>query len=395
MKFLKKQSVAIIVMIVAIVLSIGIGYARRPQGPSGLDGSLDTAYYEQFIYDQAGVLSGSAEDTLAEYLANWDLRYNSIVAFVSVDSVNGGAEDYAYDLAEDYELGGGDALLLVVEDDNDYQFVWGDDFDSIMNVKAQDQLIETMADGDWQSCVLDFYSTLNDIYTANFGVGNAALDHGASQQPAPARSPSGSGVRWVAVLAVLVILVIVVLSSIDRSRYNAYRRQYYGVPNPPVVFRPIFFWHGPRYGWYQRHWHQPPPPPPPPGPRGPGGYGGPPPRGPGGTPPGGASGGSRPGGNAGGFGGVGNRGSRGGGFGSGGSFGGTRSGGSSFGGSRGGGSFGGSKGGGSFGGSRGGGSISGGSRGGFSGGSRGGGFSGGSRGGFSGGSRGGGFGGRR
>lgn len=50
---------------------------------------------------------------------------------------------------------------------------------------------------------------------------------------------------------------------IDSARYTAYRQRYYGVVNPPYVFRPILFWHGPSYGWYRRRWRQPPPPPPP------------------------------------------------------------------------------------------------------------------------------------
>lgn len=375
MKFLKKQSVAIVVMVLAILTAIGIGRVKgSAAGTRGadLDTSLDTAYYEQFIYDQGDVLNSSAEKQLAVYLANWDARYNSVTAFLSVNRVNGDPEDYAYDMALDYELGEGDALLLVVKDTDEYQFIWGDDFDQIINTKTADRLSATMDSGGWQDCVLKFYSTLNDIFVENFGEGNGTSGgtYEGGSQPAPSRRASGANI--VVVVAILAIIVILLLSAIDRNRYNTYRRQYYGVANPPVAFRPIFFWHGPRYGWYQRHWHQPPPPPPPPGPRGSGGFGPTPPRGP--------SGPSRP---AGGFGGAGNRGPRGSGFSGGGSFGGVRgsgsrpSGGSSFGGSR-------PKGSGSFGGSRG-----------SFGGGRSGGFSGGSRGGFGGGSRGGGFGGRR
>lgn len=391
MTFFKKRPVAIAIMVLAIALSIGIGCAKQASAGTGLDTRLDTSTYTRFIYDRAGVLSDSAERTLAEYLANWDARYNSVVAFISVDRVDGDAEEYAYDLSADYDLGDGDALLLVVDDTNEYQFVWGSDFDTIMNTKSSDRLADAMSNGNWQSCVLLFYSTLNDIYVENFGIGNAALDDQPSQQPAPSTAHRSSGARWAVVAIVLIIIVLALLSAIDRSRYNAYRRQYYGVASPPYVFRPILFWHGPRSSWYRRSWHRPPPPPPPPGPRGPGAPGGyhTPPR----TP---SSGPSRPAGNANGFGGVGNRGPRGTGFGSGGgSFGGTRGGssqpktGGSSGGSRG--SFGGSSLGG--GGSRPKGSgFSGGSRGSFGGGSRGG-----SRGGSfgGGGSRGGGFGGRR
>lgn len=373
MKLLKKQAVAWILTIVMIAAAIGIGYAKgtAAQRPAtGLDNGLDTAYYEQFIYDQADVLDSSAEKKLTVYLANWDSRYNSLVSFVSADNVDGDPEGYAYDLAADYGLGDGDALLLVVKRTDDYRFVWGADFDSILNAKTTDQLAACMDSGSWQTCVLDFYETLNDIYVSNFGVGNGSAGQNASGADGYTPAPRTGGVFAIVTVVMLIVVVVLLLSAVDRSRYNAYRRQYYGVVNPPVMFRPILFWHGPRSSWYRRGWHQPPPPPPRP-PRGPGaGFGGPPPRGPGSSsrPSGGFGGSARP---SGGFGGAGARGPRRSGFSGGGSFGGTR-----------GGSFGGRSGG-----SRPSGGFGGGRSGGFGGGSRGGGFGGGSRGG--------GFGGRR
>lgn len=347
----KKRSVAIVIMLLAIAVSIGIGYVRKPaaalnQQTGDLDSKLETAYYEQYLYDAADLLSGSAEQTIALYNANWDERYNSLVAVVTVSTLGGqDAESYAYDQSAEFQLGSGDALLLIAEEEDEYRFVYGDDFATLITSKTTDALSASLSSGSWEQGTLDFFSTLNEIYYANFGLGNAA-----AEKPGYGLA-GGDYLNWIAVLVVFLILLIAVLSMIDRARYNTYRTRYYGVATPPYVFRPILFWHGPHSGWYRRHWHQPPPPPP--GGRGP-------------RPPSGGFGGSRPGGDRGGFGGIGNRGPRGGGFG----------------GSRGGGSFGGTRSGGSFGG-RGGGF--GGSRGGF----------GGSRGGFGGGSRGGGFGGRR
>lgn len=363
MTFLKKRPVAIGIMVLAIALSVFIGWARHwygavvPEPRPELDQSLDTAYYGQFIYDQANLLGSSAEKKLALYNANWDARYNSLTAFVSVDNVSADPENYAYDMVADFGLGDGDALLLVVKNGDQYRFVFGDDFATILNAKTQEQLASAMDGGSWEDDVLDFYAALDSILWSNFGEGNGT----AGQSPAYGYS-DGIG-NTLITLVILAVIVILLLSAIDRSRYNAYRARYYGVVDPPVVFRPILFWHGPTSAWYRRGWHRPPPPPPS-GPRGPGGFGG-------FGGPSRPSGGSRP---SSGFGGAGARGPRGTGFSGGGSFGGTR-GGSSFGGSRGG--FGGS-----FGGGR---------SGGFSGGS----FGGSRGGGFGGGSRGGGFGGRR
>lgn len=364
----KKQGVAWVVTGVMILCAIGIGQAKANASitpePGMLDDSLDTSYCTQFIDDRAGVLNSSAEKQLALYLANWDVRYHSVVAFVSVNSVSGTAEDYAGDAFADLGLEEGDALLLVVGSDDVYQFVWGDAFDSIMTDDATDQLMDALSSGSWQNGVPRFYATLNSVYVANFGLGDGGTQ--SAPNPAPAQSSHrASAAPALFTLVVFVVILVLLLSAIDRGRYHAYRRQYYGVVNPPVVFRPIFFWHGPRSVWYRRNWRRPPPPPPA-GPRAPSGFGGTPPRPPsggsrpssgfGGTPPRTPSGGSRP---SGGFGGS--RGSRrpGGSRGSsrpGGSFGGSRSSGPR--------SSGGSRPSGGFGGSRGGGGRSGGSFGG-------------------------------
>lgn len=338
----KSYAVGWLVLIIAIAAAVILGQLRKPsvgapvpEQAAHLDTTLDTSYVEQFLYDKADVLDSDTEDLLALYNANWDYRYNSVVGFFSVEELPAGAadaEEYAYALSEDYGLGNGDALLLVVEDTDEFRFVWGDDFDGVMNGKAIDALGEAMSSKDWDHDVSSFYSTLDTIYRDNFGLGNAGVE-----EPNDSYGAYYS-LSWVLYLVLFLVILYAILSAIDRSRYNAYRARYYGVANPPVVFRPIFFWHGPRYGWYTRHWHRPPPPPR--GPRPPTG---------GGPRPGG---GSRPsGGFSSGFGGAGARPTRGSGFSGGGSFGGSRGGGFSRGG---GGSFGGSRGGG-FGGSRGGG----------------------------------------
>ena len=376
MKIFQKTGVAVLVMCIAIAAAVGIGLWRQPAAAVGsqtgsLDTGLDTAYYAKFIDDRADLLSSNAEETIALYNANWDNRYNSVVGVVTMESVPSDVQtiddfaDYAYQLGADLGLGEGDAVLVLSVSEGGYYLATGDDFSTMLSDSRVDSFLEEYLAGDfyagkYEAGVLSLYSGLNDLYYTNFGVGNDALSEGLGY----AGYSYGYAYRWVVWLVILLIVLVVILSAVDRSRYNAYRAQYYGVAAPPYVFRPILFWHRPGSYWYRRHWHRPPPPPPPGGPRGPGGPG-------------------RPGGgNPGGFGGVGNRGPRGGG-----TFGGRPSGGrpGGFGGgaSRGGGSF---RGGG-FGGSRGGGSF-GGSRGGFGGGSRGGGSFGGGRGGGS-------FGGRR
>lgn len=413
MKFLQKQGVAIFLCIVAIAAAVGIGWWRKPAEPpaptpgaaqsTSLDPDLDTTKYEKYVYDKAGILTAVNKDRLALYNANWDNRYNSVVAVVTVNGLEGSIEDYAWDQGVDMSLTEGDAVLAIDVNGN-YFMAPGEDFSSILTDQVVDRLGAILDDSanqlDPAGGIMDFYDALNDVYIQNFGLGNAAVedpgsgyydDYYDSYYDNYYYGYNTSGFL-VGVIGLLIVF-LVIASAIDSTRYRAYHSRYYGMGAPPVMFRPILFWHGPHYGWYRRRWNRPPPPP--------GGFGGSGPRPPRGGGFGGGSSGGRPSGGSGrtsGFGGAG-AGPRSGGSGS--TFGGRSSGGGHSGGF--GGTFGGGSrpsGGGSFGGgsrgSFGGGGRSGG--GGFGGGSRGGGFGGGGRsgGGFGGGSRGGGgFGGRK
>ena len=357
MKFLQKKSVAILLTLVMIAAGIGLGQLRAnqapatpTQGPTALDTGLSTAAYEDWLWDEADVFSGGEEKKICLYNANWDKRYSSLLAIAAVRNVDGDIADYAYELGNEIGLGQGDALLVLDIGGKDAYLATGNDFSDVLLNETQVStyldlyLYEDFMDGDYGEGVLTFMAALNERYVEEFGSATVSVD-------------SGSGGDTLIGIIVLLLILVAIASLIDSIRYNSYRQRYYGIPNPPFVFRPILFWHGPRYSWYRRHWHRPPPPPP----RGPGGFGG-------GPRPGG---GSRPGGSSrpGGF-----NNNRGGGFG---------------GSSRGGGFSGG------FGSSSRGGGFSGRSGGGFGGSSRGGGFGGRSGGGFGGSSRGGGFGGGR
>lgn len=394
MKFLQKTWVAVVITAAMIVAAVAIGLSKpapattpEPSSPgtnvsavTGLDTSLSTSGYSIYLKDSAGVLTQEQRQQINLYNANWDLRYNSILV-VDIQSAapsSNSLADYAYDQANSMELGQYDAYLVIVPSIQDAYFAAGVDYplsDSQITDFMDRYLYQDLVDGKTGQGVLALCGGLNDYYVSNFGTGSADSGYAYDDYGAD------DGSTLVGLLVMLVIL-LVILSVIDRLRYSSYRQRYYGVANPPFVFRPLLFWHGPSYGWYRRRWRQPPPPPPrgPGGPRrpgGPGSFGGGPrpgsgPRPGGSSRPGSFGGGPRPGS-------FGGSAPRGGGFGSS-----SRGGGFGGGAPRGGGFSGGSRGGGFGGGSRGGG---------FGGASRGGGFGGGSRGGgFSGGSRGGGFG---
>ena len=381
MRFLQRRPVAIGVALVMILAAIAIGQAKRPAGTgsvtapapdAGLDTTLSISGYDDWIWDEAGVLSDQQERQICLYNANWVERYDSLIAVAVVRSTDGKAIDnYAYDLGEEIELGAADGILVISTGEQDTYLAVGPDYpmtDQEITTQLDVSLYAPVQSGSYGEGVLTLFGNVNSWYVDNYGLG--FLDNQSGVRPSG--SGSGDAMAAIVLLVLLLVVIIAICSLIDRSRYNTYHRRYYGVPNPPVVFRPILFWHGPFSNWYRRRWTPPPPPPPP--------HPGPNPTRPNSNRPGGGftgfngprgGSGRRPSG--GGF----SSGPRGGGF--------SRPGGGGFSsGSRGGG-FSRPSGGGFSGGSRGGG---------FSGGSRGGGFSGGSRGGgFSGGgSRGGGFG---
>ncbi len=330
MKFFQKRGVAIAVLILAILASSAWGLHKAPvvstpEGGEKLDPSLSTASSEQYVRDDADILSDKTEEAVGLYNANWDKMFGSIMAVVTVQSSDD-LENTAYDYAEAMQLGTNDAILLIAKQQQDYYLVASGDFYDLLSSLSQSFVASCMEDGvqkgDYDAAVRSLCAALHVELSQQYQQSEAALDEAASR------------VMFIMILIIFFILWI----ALDGMRYRRYRRRYMrpGMGIPTVVYRPIF--------WGRR---------PPRSPR--------PPRSGGPRPPygGGSSGGNRrppqpprrPSSSGGSFGGFGSTG-RGGGFGSGGSFGGF---GSSRGGGFGGGSFGGSRGGGFGGGGRGGG----------------------------------------
>ena len=83
-----------------------------------------------------------------------------------------------------------------------------------------------------------------------------------------ARGGSGGASALVGIV-LLVVVLVVVFSVVDGIRYSLWFGRYGHMGVPPVVYRPILWWHRPGSAWYRRRRN-----PPPRGPRGPGGFGG-------------------------------------------------------------------------------------------------------------------------
>ncbi|MBD5150519.1 MAG: TPM domain-containing protein [Oscillibacter sp.] len=345
MKLLKNRAFAAAVLIAAIVLSSLYGLSRRPEVevPEGGTPLTDysTAEYENYIVDEANVLSAKTEKSLSLYNANWDHLSRCIMAVVTVRGVSGTLEDAAWDWAYSLELATDDAILLLdTGTQKGYVLASGNFYDLFAAQSGSfvdAALAEGIKSGDYGAAALSLFGEVHLL------LGSAGQTGGFS---------GGGALNIVASLIsviILLIFLIVLFNIIDGIRYSSWYGRYGSMTVPPVVYRPIFWWHRPGSRWFRRR-RTPPPPPPPRGPRPPMGGS---PR----SPMGGGSrplmgGGSRPSSppRSGGFGG----GSRGGGFGAGpsGGFGGGSRGGGFGGGSRGGGFGGGGSRGGGFGGGR-------------------------------------------
>ncbi|MCI8679243.1 MAG: TPM domain-containing protein [Oscillospiraceae bacterium] len=347
MKLLKNKAFAALVLIAAIALSSLYGLSKRPQvevpeGGAALDDSLSTAYLSAYLVDEAGVLSAGTEKSVLLYNANWDKLSRGILAVVTTRGTAslGGIEEAAWTWAEDLLLGENDAILLIDAGAEDYRLVASGTFYDLLAAQSASFVDACMAgyvqQRDYNGGVLNLMGQLHLL------------------QGSGAHSSGGGAFGIIAALIpifVLLIFLIVVFTMLDSLRYSSWYGRYGGMPVPPVVYRPILWWHRPGSSWYRRRCAPPPPHHRGPGPRPPmgGGPGGPrPPMGGGPRPPRPPMGGGFTPPRSGSFGG----GSRGGGFG------GPRSG--SFGGGSRGGGFGGGFGGGSRGGSFGGGGRGGG-----------------------------------
>lgn len=161
-----------------------------------------------------------------------------------------------------------DGILVVDTGTNNCYLAVGPDYpmtDEQVTSHLDRYLYENAMAGQFGTGVLSLFDGINQFYVENYGLGYLET----SQNAYGGRSTG----ETVMSLVVLLVILVVIASVVDSLRYTSYRQRYYGVPNPPYLFRPILFWHGPAYGWYRRRWRRPPPPPPRP-PRGPGGFGG-------------------------------------------------------------------------------------------------------------------------
>ena len=262
MKFFQKTWVAVTLTIAMILGAVFIGQSKgtTPESPqsTGMDMDLSYSQFLSYILDERGMLSDAEKKEIAIYNANWNKRYGSIIAVVLAKNISDDPRQFAIDMSIEAQLGLSDAILVIGMDPVNGYMMGGTDYplDGERITTFMDKyLYESVANKDYGEGILKMFSGINDFYVAQYGLGYL------------------ENMEWtendsLVVLIMLLVMLFIMAEILDRLRYTSYRQRYYGVANPPHMFRPLLFWHGPGYGWYRRHWRRPPPPPP----RGGGGF---------------------------------------------------------------------------------------------------------------------------
>ena len=255
MKIFQKTWVAVTLTIAMIVGALFIGYQKAEPDTApkdvGLDTSLSYSQFDNFILDEPGLLTDGQRKEISIYNANWNQRYNSIIAVAVVNAVEGDIVDYSYQLGAEAELGKADAILVMDSRDGNSYLAVAEDYpmnNEQVTAHMDQYLYDYAMEGQFGKGILNLFAGINTFYVNNYGLGY--LDDELAVN-------SGS---MLVNIAIVLAIVLVIATIVDNLRYNSYRRRYYGVAHPPYAYRPLLFWHGPGYNWYWRRWRTPAPP---------------------------------------------------------------------------------------------------------------------------------------
>ena len=133
MKIFKNRAVAWVVLVLAVVGSVCIGLSRKDSFLAKEPVALPEVEYQQWICDEADMLSDDTVAYITERNADWDAKYYAVVAVATADSIQGWTpEEAAKQLGADWKLGKNDMLLLMVRND-DYYVACGDSVLAVLN----------------------------------------------------------------------------------------------------------------------------------------------------------------------------------------------------------------------------------------------------------------------
>ena len=168
MKFFKNRTVAWVVLVLAIAGSVCVGFARKDHFISKEPVELPTVSYQQWICDDAGMLSDGTREAIARYNSAWDSQYYAVIAVATVDDITGWTpEEAAQRLGADWGLAGNDMLLLMIEGKDD-QVLYGNSVTSTITDTQESMLRRALDsdyyDGDYDQAALKFFRAADVVF---------------------------------------------------------------------------------------------------------------------------------------------------------------------------------------------------------------------------------------
>ena len=250
MKIFQNRAVAWVVLVLAVIGSVCIGLARKDSFLAKEPTKLPEVRYQQWIRDDAELLSEETEKTVRDYNTAWNEKYYAVVAVATIDHLTGWkGQEFAASLGKKWGLGQNDMILVLVKD-GDWQVYRGDSVGDYMTDTQQQKLklaIETpYYAGDFDGAVTAFFRQADVFYgqmAQQYGGGyNGGGDTGWTARPSAAEVGGGVSLGGVILLIAAIFVVWVLL---DRMRYDRYRRRYGGGAAIGVVgavpYYPVFW----------------------------------------------------------------------------------------------------------------------------------------------------------
>ena len=277
MKLLQKRSVAVMVMIAAIVTGIVFGQLRKPDPADQASTAVVGTY--TYVYDHAHVLTDETMAYLDAMNTSLFAQTGAQIMVVTVDSTNGeDIIDYATDLGNTYGVGSrernnGLVIVLALEDVaqnglvGDYGISGGDglyDYGQELSGILYASMEEDFAAGDYDAAVRKTFDAYIQWFSEFYGVTirenyiPVTREHfsaGDNYYTDTSGYLAPTFDIMAAQLITLVLCLLLIWVVLDGMRYSRYRRRYLvpGMGIPTVRYYPIF--------WGRPRRRRPPPPP--------------------------------------------------------------------------------------------------------------------------------------
>ncbi len=246
MNYLNRFPVAVAVTAVIVALCLLYSLFMAPV-------AVEQVHAGDWILDSADVLSDSTEESLRAYNSAFDRSYGSIIAVAAVDNTRGWTlDEYALELAGQWQLGSSDLVLVMDVGSQDAYFLEGGDWPSLeCGTMLDTYASEGFFNGDYDSAVLKLFSGMSEWFGANAAPAGQS-GAGYSEPAYPASSSGYGGTSPVLTLIVVAVVIYLLIASAERRRYRRWYRAYGYMERPTVLFAPIFPWHRPGSFWFNR-----------------------------------------------------------------------------------------------------------------------------------------------